>query len=102
MNRGEVWWVESPRERRPYLILTRQATIPLLDRVLAAPTTTTIRGIPTEVHLDTRDGMPSECVLALDNLEPVPKRYFTTRICDLGPAKLREACAALSRSVDCS
>ena len=50
VNRGEVWWAEHPDAgRRPYLVLTRQAAIPVLNRVLAVPATRTVRGIPTEV-----------------------------------------------------
>src|SRR4051812_117401 len=67
--RGEIWWHEAPDEsRRPYLVLTRDAGIPVLNQLLAVPVTRTIRGIPTEVRLDEVDGLPAECVLTLDNL----------------------------------
>lgn len=67
--RGEVWWYEDPRAgRRPFLILTRDEVISLLNQVLAVPATRTIRGIPTEVALGPDQGMPSECVLSLDNV----------------------------------
>jgi len=46
---------------RPWLILTRDEAIEVLDKLLAVPATTTIRGIPTEVPLGREDGMPSEC-----------------------------------------
>lgn len=87
---------------RPYLILTRQAAIPLLERLIAVPATTTIRGIATEVPLDRSDGMPTECVLSLDNVDSIRKARFVERICVLGPAKLVQVCSVLSRSVDCS
>jgi mRNA interferase MazF len=52
LKRGEVWWYEDPRaRRRPFLILTREAAIPVLNQVLAVPATRTIRAIPTEVPL---------------------------------------------------
>ena len=58
--RGEVWWRESPDQgRRPYLVLTRDPAIPLLKRVIAVPTTRSIRGIPTEVRLGPDDGLPA-------------------------------------------
>jgi len=64
-----VWWYEDPRAgRRPFLILTRDEVISLLNQVLAVPATRTIRGIPTEVALGPDQGMPSECVLSLDNV----------------------------------
>lgn len=102
MNRGEVWWVETPAgDRRPYLIVTRQAVIPLLHSVLAVPATRSVRGIPTEVEVDEEDGMPEACALALDNLTLVPKDLFVQRVCALGPDRLAAACMALREAVDC-
>ena len=87
---------ESPDEqRRPYLVLTRDEGIPLLNQLLAVPATCTIRGIPTEVHLDVADGMPAERALTLDNLLVVRKSMLTGYVTTLGPAKLAEVCAAL-------
>lgn len=69
MNRGEVWWVEEPgRGRRPFLVLTRQAVIPMINKITGVPATKRIRGIPSEVLLSTDDGMPADCVLNFDNL----------------------------------
>ena len=59
MNRGEVWWVERPEVgRRPHLILTRDAAVPVLGALLAVPATRTVRGIASEVELGPEDGMP--------------------------------------------
>lgn len=101
MNRGEVWWTEAAGARRPYLILTRQAAIPILHSLLAVPATRTIRDIPTQIELDESDGMPEACALSLDNLTLVPKPRFASRICTLGPDKLSATCAALGEAVDC-
>lgn len=102
MTRGEVWWAGlDDGSRRPYLILTRDAAIPLLHSVLAVPATRTVRGIPTEVELDEQDGMPHACALTLDNVELIPKDLFVARIRSLGPDKLREVCSALGIAVDC-
>ena len=69
VNRGEMWWYELPElGRRPGCILTRQAAIPVLNAVLIAPATSTIRDIPSEVRLGTDDGMPADCALSFDNL----------------------------------
>ena len=44
-RQGEVWWAEHPDAgRRPFLVLSRQAAIPVLHSVLAVPATRTIRG----------------------------------------------------------
>jgi mRNA interferase MazF len=102
VTRGEVWWYEPPDDkRRPYLILSRDAVLPLVSRVLAVPATTQVRSIPTEVVLDQSDGMPQPCVLTLDNLEPITKAYCTDRITLLGPERLGEICRALQIAVDC-
>lgn len=102
MNRGEVWWLEHPEAgRRPACVLTRQAAIPVLNSVLVAPATRTIRGIPSEVRLSVKDGMPAECALSMDNVTTVPKGLLTERICELPAGRVRELCAALGVATGC-
>jgi mRNA interferase MazF len=102
VRRGEVWWYEDPRAgRRPFLILTRDAAIPVLNQVLAVPATRTIRGIPTEAPLGPDDGMLAECVLTLDNLTVIRPALCTERIAVLRTERLAEVCAALRVAVDC-
>jgi mRNA interferase MazF len=101
-RRGEVWWGEiEDLGRRPFLIMTRSAAIPVLNSVLAAPVTRTVRSIPTEVSLGPADGMPMKCAASFDNLRVVPKAYLGDRICTLGSTRLTEACTALRAAVDC-
>jgi mRNA interferase MazF len=101
--RSEIWWVEHPDAgRRPFLVLTRQAAVPVLNALLAAPASRTIRQIPTEVILDTNDGMPEECALSLDNLTLVPKELFRTRITRLSVERMSEVCRALTLASGCS
>ena len=100
--RGEIWWVEHPDAgRRPACVLTRQAAIGILNSVLVAPATRTVRDIPTEVALTRADGMPDDCVLSFDNLTTVPKALLTTRITTLRQARLGELCDALRAATDC-
>ncbi len=102
VNRGEIWWAEHPDTgRRPFLVLTRQAAIPVLDRVLAVPTTRTIRDIPTELLLDEDDGMPERCALSFDNITTMPKALFSERITKLPVEKLEAVCRALSAATAC-
>jgi len=97
-----VWWLDHPEGgRRPACILTRQAAIPVLNAVLVVPATRTVRGIPTEVAVGPDDGMPTECVLAFDNVGVVPKALLSERITRLGPAKLAELCDALDVTTGC-
>ena len=101
-RRGEVWWGEiTDVGRRPFLVMTRSAAIPVLQNVLAAPLTRTIRSIPTELPLGPADGMPVECAASFDNLRVVPKALLVERVCTLEPVRLLDACRALRATVDC-
>lgn len=102
IRRGEVWWGEvDGLGRRPFLVMTRPAAIPVLNSVLAAPVTRTIRGIPTELPLGSDDGMPEDCAASFDNLRVIPKAHLAQRICALPPWKMAEASTALRAAVDC-
>ena len=102
MSRGEVWWLEHPDAgRRPACVVTREAAIPVLDSVVIAPATRTVRGIPTEIELTREDGMPSDCALNLDNLTTVPKALLTERITALPDAKMDALCRALRAATGC-
>ena len=100
--RGEIWWgkIESIG-RRPYLVMTRSAAIEVLNSVVAAPVTRTIRRIPTELSLGPPDGMPAHCVATFDNLMTVPRANLVERICTLSEQRLAEACTALHLAPDC-
>jgi len=102
VSRGEVWWYEHPvAGRRPFVILTRNAAIPVLTQVIAAPCTRTRRGIPTEVDLDQHDGLPVPCVANLDSLQLVRPGLCVERITVLGPERMQEICQALHLAVGC-
>ncbi len=102
IRNGDVWWGEFPDlGRRPFLVLTRNAAIPVLNGVLVAPVTRTIRGIATEVPLGLADGMPHDCVASMDNLRVVPKACLVEHQCSLGPLRMHETCRALNAAVDC-
>jgi mRNA interferase MazF len=101
-RRGEIWWGEiEDVGRRPFLVMTRTAAIPVLHSVLAAPVTRNIRNIPTELALGPDDGMPTECAANFDNLRVVPKAYLVDRQCTLDPGRMVEACDAVRAAVDC-
>lgn len=87
--------------RRPVLVLTRDAAIGKLNKLVVAPITRTIRDIPTEVELDEGDGMPEACVVSLDNVSVVDRWALTDRICELDMIKLERVCESLRIAVDC-
>jgi len=102
VRRGEVWWYEHPDAgRRPYAILTRDEACAVLNQVLAAPATTVIRGIPTEVALDSGDGMPRPCVLNLDNVTLIRPALCVERITVLHASVMHRVCEALGHAIAC-
>lgn len=102
MTRGEIWWGEDPHAgRRPYLILTRAEAIPLLRRVVVAPASRTIRGAPSELVLETDDGMPERCAVNFDDLVGMPKSLLTERICRLSLDRMDQACRTLRIATGC-
>lgn len=101
-HRGDVWWGEvSGLGRRPYLVLTREGAIPVLTRVVCAPLTRTIRGIPTELPMGPGDGMPVDCVASFDNLLTVPKSHLASLITSVPLARQARMCGVLRIALDC-
>lgn len=90
MRRGEVWWAElpTPAGRRPVVLLSRNEAYTVRELVTVAPVTTRSRGIPSEVRLDRRDGLPRACAANLDTVTTIPKQVLTKRIAALDPAKV--------------
>lgn len=101
MRRGEAWWANFRGERRPVVILTRDPAIRLLTSVSVAPTTTTVRNLPTEVRLSRSDGMSRECVVALDGVQTMPKTALRRRITALPESRLKQVCEALRYALGC-
>ena len=102
-RRGELWWCEPPEiGRRPVVVLSRDAAIPRLRRVLVAPCTTTIRGLASEVVLEPGDApVPRESAVNLDSVESVSVGLLVERIGRLSDARMREICGALAVATDC-
>ena len=101
--RGELWWCE-PAEigRRPVVVLSRDAAIPRLGRVLVAPCTTTIRALASEVVLEPGDDpVDRRSAVNLDSVESVSVAVLVGRLGRLADVRMREICAALEVAVDC-
>lgn len=102
MTRGGVYYLKHPEwGRRPVLVLTRPAAIPVLKCVTIASISRTIRRIPTEVILDEDDGMPTRCAVSLDNLGDAWQAMLTEHLTTLSGSRMREVCEALSAAVGC-
>ncbi len=100
-RQGEIWWAEAEDKRRPVLVVTRNEAIPVLDRIVVAPVTRTVRDIGTEVALGREQGLAVECVASFDNLQPIRRSFLTERAGFLGANQVHEICRAVAALTDC-
>lgn len=100
--RGEVWWGEAPDEKgRPFLVVSRDAANRVMRRVLVAPVTSRIRGIPSELPLGREEGLPLPSVASFDNLQPFPTAMLVHRIGALPPDRGHDICRTAGAALDC-
>ena len=97
IRRGDIrlYQFAPPDKKRPVLVLTRGSAIAYLSTVTVAPITSTIRDIPTEVVLGTRDGMQRQCAVNLDHMQTVMRGRLGALITTLSAHRLLEIRAAL-------
>jgi len=69
------------------VIVTRDTAIPVLNQIVVALVTGTVRGLPTEVPLGSEHGLARESVVNCDNLFTIPKQALGRRRGTLGPAE---------------
>ncbi len=94
--------MEPPnRKRRPVLVVSRNDAIPVLNNVVVAPVTSTIRAIPTCVPVGPDEGIDHDSVASFDNLAAVPKSVLTVRLGHLDGAGRLRLCDALRAMADC-
>ena len=101
-RRGDVWLADLAGDKvRPIVIMTRTVIIRHLHSVIAAPVTSTVRDIPSEVLLGMAEGLLHESVANLDNLQLVPRAWLLRKIGVVGERKLIDICDALSHATGC-
>ncbi|MHB1534703.1 MAG: type II toxin-antitoxin system PemK/MazF family toxin [Acidimicrobiales bacterium] len=99
---GELWLLETPNEKhRTVLVVSRDEAIPVLDNIVVAPVTSTIRSIPTCVPVGPGEGIDHESLATFDNMAAVPKSLLTIRLGGLGPSGRNLICSALRALADC-
>jgi mRNA interferase MazF len=99
---AELWLMETPNQkRRPVLIVSRDEAIPVLNNIVVAPVTSTIRKIPTCIPVGADEGIDHDSVAIFDNLAAVPKSVLTKRLGRLGVGGRQKICAALDAIADC-
>ena len=101
MRRGEVWFASTGGGDRPVLVMTRDPVADRIGGVVVAQLTTTVRGLSSELELDSSDGVNGRCVVSFDNLHTLPRSVFRRRVTALTPRRLDEACQVLNRSLGC-
>ena len=80
VNRGDVFTADLPEFGiRPVLVVTRQVAIPVLSSVAVALITSTVRGIASEVPLNSAHGLSDSCVANCDNLITIEKAMLEQR-----------------------
>lgn len=94
--------METPnRKRRPVLIVSRDEVIPVLNNVVVAPVTSTLRDIPTCIRVGPDEGIDRDSVATFDNLAAVPKSVLTTRLGQLATGGRQKICDALDALANC-
>jgi mRNA interferase MazF len=99
-RRGEVWLARLDKVR-PVVVLTRDPMGRLLHAVIAAPVTSTIRGLSTEVRMNADDGIRVDSVANLDNVQLVGRSRLVRPIGRARHSTMTAICAALSIAVGC-
>jgi len=99
---AELWLMETPnRKRRPVLVVSRDEAIPVLNNIVVAPVTSTIRDIPTCIPVGAEHGIHHDSVASFDSLAAVPKSVLTRRLGELGVGGRRRICDALDALANC-
>jgi mRNA interferase MazF len=100
--RGELWWGEAPDEKgRPFLVVSRDAANEAMSRVLVAPVTRRVRGVPSELGLGIDEGLPVASVASFDNVRPFPKAMLVRRLGALSAGRRHELCRVAAATLDC-
>jgi mRNA interferase MazF len=103
VTRGDIWTYEfrRPDKRRPVVVLSRPEAIAVLHTVLVAPVTSTIRGLPSEVIIGTREGLRHDSAVNLDHVQTVERARLSRPIGRLDAEKMRAICRALAVAAGC-
>ena len=89
--------------RRPVVVLSRDAAIPLRRLALVAPCTTNRRAIDSQVPLEPgEDPVLRPSVVNLDSIEPVPVAWLTDRLGRLSSERMHQVCRAIAVATGCS
>ena len=94
-------WLAELDKLRPVIVLTRDPMGRYLSAVLAAPVTSTVRGLTTEVHIGPDDGVRVPSVANLDHTQLVDRRRLRRKVGRVRDDTMGHLCEALAAAVDC-
>ena len=100
MNRGDIFDADLSVGRHPVVVITRDATIPVLTSVTVATVTSRIRGFVAEVAVGSAEGLDRDCVVNCNDLSTIPKRMLARQRGSLGPGAMRRLDDALRIALD--
>lgn len=102
MRRGEVWSADLPPStgRRPAVLLSRDEAYSSRELVTITPITTRVRGVPSEVPLDPKEGLPRDCAVALDSIGTISKNRLQPHVASLPTEKLHAVAGAMHFALD--
>jgi len=100
MKRGELYRVRrppgDPKPARVFVVVSRQALIDsTFSTVICAPVFTQWHGLPTQVSVNTGEGLKHESASLCDGLMSLEKSRLTDYVGELTVDKLRELDDAL-------
>jgi len=102
VTRGEIWFAQVGRKRRPVLVLTRSEVIDARALVTVAEVTTSIRNIAAEVEFDHEEaGLDRPSVINCDGLHTITKTSLTTYAGSVSEATMERVCSALGYALGC-
>jgi len=100
MRRGELYRVRrppgDPKPARVFVIVSRQALVDsTYSRVICAPVFTHWHGLPTQVSVNTAEGLKHQSAIQCDGLMSLEKSRLTDYVGELAGDKLLELDGAL-------
>lgn len=100
-RRGDLWLAELDKVR-PVVILTRDPLAALLNAVIVAPITSTVRGLSTEVSVGAADGVRRDSVANLDNVQLIARSRLLRRVGRVRRDTMTAICTALNSATGSS
>jgi mRNA interferase MazF len=82
------------------VILTRDAVLHSIGSIVVTLVTRTVRGVPTEVVVGRRQGLPVRCVANLDNILTIPRNRLKRLMGSCDALKVEELNQAIKASLD--